>query len=89
MRTSENAPSSTTLLDRYSALENRWICRKWCPILRLFRSKSDKIRALRAGFVYQEPPKEDLSTGAPVGNEVVLGTRVNKGVIQKPSGNVE
>ena len=89
MRTSENAPSSTTSLDRYSALEKRWICRKWCPILRLFRSKKDKIGALRAGFVYQEPLKEDLSTGAPVGNEVVLGTRVNKGVIQKPSGNVE
>jgi len=63
---------STTSLDRYSPLEDRWIGRRWCPILRPFRSKSDEIGVLRAVLVYQKPLKKDLSTGALVGNEVVL-----------------
>jgi hypothetical protein len=57
--------------------------------VRKFGPKSDKIGAHRGAFVYQEPFKKDSSTASRVINEVVLGTRVNKGVIQKPSGNVE
>jgi hypothetical protein len=74
---SENSPSSTTSLDRCSALESRLIRRKWSRILRLFESESDKIGAQRPAFAFQEPLYAGFSAGSPVLNEVVLGTRVN------------
>src|SRR5215212_1087165 len=54
-RSSQNIPSSTTSLDRCSALESRLIRRKWSRILRLFESESDKIGAQRPAFAFQEP----------------------------------
>src|SRR5215212_4952299 len=66
-------PSSTTSLDRCSALERRLIRRKWSRILRLFESESDKIGAQRPAFAFQEPLYAGFSAGSPVLNEVVLG----------------
>src|SRR5215213_11396740 len=65
-------PSSTTSLDRCSALERRLIRRKWSRILRLFESESDKIGAQRPAFAFQEPLYAGFSAGSPVLNEVVL-----------------
>ncbi len=41
--------------------------------------KGAEIGTYTTTFVYQGPFKKDSSTGSPVINEVVLGTRVNKG----------
>jgi hypothetical protein len=43
LRPFSDSLSSTTSLDRCSALESRLIRRKWSRILRLFESESDKI----------------------------------------------
>ena len=74
LRPFSDSLSSTTSLDRCSALESRLIRRKWSRILRLFESESDKIGAQRPAFAFQEPLYAGFSAGSPVLNEVVLGT---------------
>jgi len=53
-------------------------------MLGLFGPKSGKIGVYKAAFIYQEPFKEDFSAGSPAINEVVLGIRVNKPLINAP-----
>src|SRR5215216_1707738 len=78
-RTSEYSPSSTTSLDRCSALESRLIRRKWSRILRLFESESDKSgpeTGLRL-------PGTTLYAGFSAGSPVLRG-RANRRVAHVP-----
>jgi hypothetical protein len=45
-----------------------------------FRIRKRQNRAQRPAFAFQEPLYAGFSAGSPVPNEVVLGTRVNKGM---------
>jgi hypothetical protein len=45
-----------------------------------FRIRKRQNRAQRPAFAFQEPLYAGFSADSPVLNEVVLGTRVNKGM---------